>query len=96
MYAGPEDVRAPTIQQTLVRRDDGALPEHAVSQLRQALDCRFTRHHILQAAAVRARIAGGAVVLKGLPLGGAEARREVAGRGWGLVRADGHFLGVRR
>jgi len=79
IYPHPADRHAHAIQETLVRRDDGPVREHLVPRTRQALDCRVAGDWVLHAAAVRARIVRGAVVLEGAPLAGVEAWRKVAG-----------------
>ena len=92
MYAGPEDGRARTIQQTLVSSNDRAVPEHHVPQTRQALDYQVAGDGVLHAAAIGAGVVRGAVVLESAPLVGVEAGREVSRRWRRFVRARGHVL----
>lgn len=93
--AAPIKGPTPTIQQTLVRRDDRALRELHVVQPWPALDGQVAGDVVRQATAVRARIARDAVVLEGGPLVGVKTGREVGGGGRGLVRAVWELLVVR-
>lgn len=81
MYTGPEGSRARTIHQTLVGRHHGPMPEHDTSKQREAFDGWVAGNGIQHAAAIRAGVVGGAIILERGPLIRPEAWREIGRRG---------------